>query len=176
MPIDDLMNDENQDEDEDDPNERRPQRLLDSRRQDDGELSDSDDEGDGRRDRISHRGRGQSSDSDSKLKYGINVGILASSSAPTHGAGPSGHTTAVRVLSSNAAADEEAGAGANGAPSGSEEARLEQLYETIAWPLGKTYGHPYDAFKLALTEPEKVFATLTPAPSAGAVSVVIGLS
>ena len=72
-----------------------------------------------------------------------------------------------------ATADEEAaGAGANGAPSGSEEARLEQLYETIAWPLGKTYGHPYDAFKLALTEPEKVFATLTPQPSAGAVSVL----
>lgn len=32
-----------------------------------------------------------------------------------------------------------------------EEERLEQLYEKIAWPLGKKYGHPYDAFKLALT-------------------------
>ena len=32
-----------------------------------------------------------------------------------------------------------------------EEARLEQLYEQIAWPLGRKYGHPYDAFKLALT-------------------------
>ena len=32
-----------------------------------------------------------------------------------------------------------------------EEERLEQLYEKIAWPLGKQYGHPYDAFKLALT-------------------------
>ena len=32
-----------------------------------------------------------------------------------------------------------------------EEERLEQLYDTIAWPLGKVYGHPYDAFKLALT-------------------------
>ena len=32
-----------------------------------------------------------------------------------------------------------------------EDERLEMLYETIAWPLGKTYGHPYDAFKLALT-------------------------
>lgn len=32
-----------------------------------------------------------------------------------------------------------------------EEERLEQLYEQIAWPLGKKYGHTYDAFKLALT-------------------------
>jgi translation initiation factor 2 subunit 1 len=32
-----------------------------------------------------------------------------------------------------------------------EDEKLEQLYETIAWPLGKKYGHPYDAFKLALT-------------------------
>ena len=42
-------------------------------------------------------------------------------------------------------ADENQGGGAN------EEARLEQLYEEIAWPLGRKYGHPYDAFKLALT-------------------------
>ena len=37
-------------------------------------------------------------------------------------------------------------------PTGSvgEEERLETLYEQIAWPLGKKYGHPYDAFKLAL--------------------------
>ncbi|TFK39354.1 eukaryotic translation initiation factor 2 alpha subunit-domain-containing protein [Crucibulum laeve] len=46
---------------------------------------------------------------------------------------------------------------------GNEDERLEQLYETIAWPLGKKYGHPYDAFKLALTEPETVFSSL-PAP------------
>jgi translation initiation factor 2 subunit 1 len=39
-----------------------------------------------------------------------------------------------------------------GGPTGSagEEERLETLYEQIAWPLGKKYGHPYDAFKLAL--------------------------
>ncbi|KAJ3485854.1 hypothetical protein NLI96_g4653 [Meripilus lineatus] len=41
-----------------------------------------------------------------------------------------------------------------------EEERLEQLYEKIAWPLGKKYGHPYDAFKLALTEQETVFSQL----------------
>ncbi|KAF9452528.1 hypothetical protein P691DRAFT_804266 [Macrolepiota fuliginosa MF-IS2] len=106
LPIDELMDDLNQDEDEDDPNDRRPQRLLDSRRQPAGELSDSEDEGDGRRDHTSHRGRGHSSDSDNKHKFGMGVGILASSSA-SHGAGPSGHTTVVRMLSSNVA-DEEA--------------------------------------------------------------------
>ena len=39
-----------------------------------------------------------------------------------------------------------------GGPTGSvgEEERLETLYEQIAWPLGKKYRHPYDAFKLAL--------------------------
>ena len=46
-----------------------------------------------------------------------------------------------------AAAAVEGGAGADA----NEEARLEQLYDQIAWPLGRKYGHPYDAFKLALT-------------------------
>ena len=32
-----------------------------------------------------------------------------------------------------------------------EDERLEKLYEIIAWPLGRQFGHPYDAFKLALT-------------------------
>jgi len=41
--------------------------------------------------------------------------------------------------------DHDVSGGAN------EEEKLEQLYEQIAWPLGKKYGHPYDAFKLALT-------------------------
>src|SRR5882762_7353273 len=40
---------------------------------------------------------------------------------------------------------EEAAGGAN------EEERLEKLYDAVGWPLGKTYGHTYDAFKLALT-------------------------
>ncbi|KAI0051378.1 eukaryotic translation initiation factor 2 subunit alpha [Auriscalpium vulgare] len=50
------------------------------------------------------------------------------------------------------------------APEGpSEEQRLEKLYEQVAWPLGRKYGNVYDAFKLALTEPEAVFANL-PSP------------
>ncbi|KAG6881789.1 hypothetical protein C0992_000203, partial [Termitomyces sp. T32_za158] len=44
MPIDDVLDDPNRDEDFEDMDERRPQRLMDSRRQADGELSDSDDE------------------------------------------------------------------------------------------------------------------------------------
>ncbi|KAI0785232.1 eukaryotic translation initiation factor 2 subunit alpha [Abortiporus biennis] len=58
---------------------------------------------------------------------------------------------------------DEAGAAAG---TSNEEERLEQLYEKIAWPLGKKYGHTYDAFKLALTEPDVVFSSLTePIPS-----------
>lgn len=34
---------------------------------------------------------------------------------------------------------------------------LEQLYQQIGWPLYQKYGHAYEAFKLALTEPDKVF-------------------
>ncbi|KAF8518370.1 eukaryotic translation initiation factor 2 subunit alpha [Hysterangium stoloniferum] len=41
-----------------------------------------------------------------------------------------------------------------------EEERLESLYDQIAWPLGRKYGHPHDAFKLALTEPDQIFGDL----------------
>ncbi|CAG8513612.1 14102_t:CDS:10 [Racocetra persica] len=34
---------------------------------------------------------------------------------------------------------------------------LEDLYKQIGWPLYKKYGHAYEAFKLAITEPEKIF-------------------
>ncbi|KAL1748368.1 eukaryotic translation initiation factor 2 alpha subunit-domain-containing protein [Schizophyllum fasciatum] len=44
--------------------------------------------------------------------------------------------------------------------SANEEEKLEMLYETIAWPLGRKFGHPYDAFKLALTEQDSVFSQL----------------
>ncbi|EJF65034.1 eukaryotic translation initiation factor 2 subunit alpha [Dichomitus squalens LYAD-421 SS1] len=56
--------------------------------------------------------------------------------------------------------------------SANEEARLEQLYDQIAWPLGRKYGHPYDAFKLALTEPDVVFQSL-PSPVQPAVLNVL---
>jgi translation initiation factor 2 subunit 1 len=44
--------------------------------------------------------------------------------------------------------DGDEGAGAGGV---NEEERLEKLYDAVGWPLGKKYGHTYDAFKLALT-------------------------
>ncbi|KAI9005633.1 eukaryotic translation initiation factor 2 alpha subunit-domain-containing protein [Hyaloraphidium curvatum] len=34
---------------------------------------------------------------------------------------------------------------------------LEDLYKSVGWPLYEKYGHAYDAFKLAITEPDKVF-------------------
>lgn len=39
---------------------------------------------------------------------------------------------------------------------------LETLYEAVGWPLYRKYGHAYDAFKLAITRPEEVFADITP--------------
>lgn len=60
-----------------------------------------------------------------------------------------------RAVRKSLQAHGEDGAAADGendiAGGANEEERLEQLYEQIAWPLGKKYGHPYDAFKLALT-------------------------
>jgi len=40
----------------------------------------------------------------------------------------------------------------------------ESLYEAIAWPLHKKYGHSYEAFKLSIQEPEAVFGDLTIEP------------
>ncbi|KDQ54753.1 hypothetical protein JAAARDRAFT_208983 [Jaapia argillacea MUCL 33604] len=101
MPIDEVVEDANADEDLIPPNERRPQRLLDSRRQADGELSDSDDEGEGgRRDHTSHReagsvnGNGTGSGRKFRGATGINLGSVNA----THGAGPSGHTTVPLVI------------------------------------------------------------------------------
>eukprot|EP01097_Dermamoeba_algensis_P005077 TRINITY_DN3239_c0_g1_i1.p1 TRINITY_DN3239_c0_g1~~TRINITY_DN3239_c0_g1_i1.p1 ORF type:complete len:355 (-),score=118.82 TRINITY_DN3239_c0_g1_i1:178-1242(-) len=37
---------------------------------------------------------------------------------------------------------------------------LEELYTKFGWPLYKKYGHAYDAFKLANTEPDKLFEGL----------------
>jgi histone deacetylase 1/2 len=69
-PMDDLMDDLNADEDMISQDERRPRRLLDSRRQADGELSDSDDEGEGGRRNHASEGSG--------IKFGIGVGIMSS--------------------------------------------------------------------------------------------------
>lgn len=55
----------------------------------------------------------------------------------------------------------------------SEEAALEQLYEQIAWPLSRTYGHAYDAFKLILTDAKAVLATLATQPSEDITQVLL---
>ena len=98
------MDDMNQDEDLIPSDSRRHRRLLDSRVQADGELSDSDDEGEGgRRDYANHKDRGRESRSRSSetesgemRRFGIGGGILgAGAASSTHGAGPSGHTTLI---------------------------------------------------------------------------------
>jgi translation initiation factor 2 subunit 1 len=37
---------------------------------------------------------------------------------------------------------------------------LEKLYEEIGWPLYKKFNHAYDAFRMSLEEPEKVFGDI----------------
>ena len=46
------------------------------------------------------------------------------------------------------------------APEASEK-KLEEMYEAVAWPLDKKFGHSYDAFKLAVSEPNVVFGGMT---------------
>ena len=85
MPVDEVVEDD-PDEDMADPNDRRPMRLLDARRQADGELSDSDDEGEGgRRDHASHKERDAVGSTGGRRAA---VGIM--STGTTHGVGPSG--------------------------------------------------------------------------------------
>ncbi|KAG7693596.1 hypothetical protein KL933_004637 [Ogataea haglerorum] len=38
---------------------------------------------------------------------------------------------------------------------------LEHLYETIAWPLSREYGHAFDAFRISITDPS-IFNKITP--------------
>lgn len=91
------MDDPSRDDDLIPPDVRRPQRLLDSMVQGDGELSDSEDEGEGgRRDHASHKSRERESPGTGP-KFGLGVGIL-NSVAATHGAGPSSHNTLPRAL------------------------------------------------------------------------------
>ncbi len=43
---------------------------------------------------------------------------------------------------------------------------LEALYRIVGWPLYRRFGHAYDAFKLALAEPERVWASFAAAGEA----------
>lgn len=107
IPIDSALDDPNRDEELISADERRPRRLLDSRRQADGNLSDSDDEGEGgRRNHARHRdhdstSRSSGNESGGGRKFGMGVGIMnTGQTTSSHlGAGPSGHTTVERILS-----------------------------------------------------------------------------
>ncbi len=83
--MDDIIEDD-PDEDMVDPNSRRPMRLLDSRRQAEGEFSDSDDEGEGGR--RNHASRKDIDSITPGRRFGGAVGIM--STGTTHGVGPSG--------------------------------------------------------------------------------------
>jgi translation initiation factor 2 subunit 1 len=41
------------------------------------------------------------------------------------------------------------------------DADLEDLYQNVAWPLYKKYGHAFEAFKLIVTDPDSVLSGLT---------------
>jgi translation initiation factor 2 subunit 1 len=56
-----------------------------------------------------------------------------------------------RKHAENEAAAAAVDGAAAAAEAAGEEARLEALYASIAWPLQKKYGHPYEAFKMAIT-------------------------
>lgn len=105
LPIDLTLEDPNQDEDMEDPDVRRPQRLLDSLIQNDGELSDSDDEGEGgRRNHARHRDR-DSVTSGVGRRFGVGVGIMGAALPGTANSGGSGgpsmHTTVPPIVIEN---------------------------------------------------------------------------
>jgi len=96
LPLDAAMDDPNQDEDTISPDKRRPMRLLDALVQPEGELSDSEDEGEGgRRDHKRHRDP-ESVTGGLGRRFGVGVGIMGAGSTVTAGSGsggPSVHTT-----------------------------------------------------------------------------------
>lgn len=80
------------------------------------------------------------------------VGADGVDKEPAPAAGPAEKENKRAARKARQAAQEEDGIVEHEIPGGAnEDEKLEQLYEQIAWPLGKKYGHPYDAFKLALT-------------------------
>ncbi|KAH8100507.1 histone deacetylase [Cristinia sonorae] len=98
VPLDAVMDDPNEDEELIPKDVRRPQRLLDARRQADGELSDSDDEGED--DRRNHHSNKSPDSVAHPTGRRAAVGIMSTGS--THGIGTSG-ATAVAATSSGAA-------------------------------------------------------------------------
>lgn len=153
-PLDAQMDDPNEDEDLIPPDVRRPRRLLDSRRQADGELSDSDDEGeDDRRNHQSHR------EPDVTRRFGTTTGIMQTGS--THGIGP---TITLPMSSSSIVASGAAGA-AEGMEIDEDDAPLAQTVrgnsKRPATPSGSA---------MAVDPPVAPVTDSAPAPAAAPVS------
>ncbi|KAH8120566.1 hypothetical protein DFH11DRAFT_1500452 [Phellopilus nigrolimitatus] len=97
LPIDEVLDDPNHDEDEVDPEVRRPQRLLDSLVQRDDELSDSEDEGEGgRKNHARHRDPDSVATPTGGRRFGVGVGIM--------GAAPPGAGSAAAAAAGGASA------------------------------------------------------------------------
>ncbi|KAF7339750.1 Histone deacetylase complex, catalytic component RPD3 [Mycena sanguinolenta] len=122
MPIDMALDDPGEETDLIPPDTRRHRRLLDSRRQADGELSDSDDEGEGgRTNHASHRDPDSTTRaSGNEAAGGRKFGIMASAST-AFPAGPSGHSTVARILSSGSVKMDVDDGGTDTPPSGNED-------------------------------------------------------
>lgn len=70
------------------------------------------------------------------------------------------HSILAHVAGKLSTGQTDAGSATTAVSEGSE-AKLKELYETVAWPLDKKFGHSYDAFKLAVSEPDAVFGGST---------------
>jgi hypothetical protein len=130
LPIDELMDDMNADEDLISPDERRPQRILDARRQAEGELSDSDDEGEGGR---RNHADEESGGGGSHLKFGIGVGIMSSGQRNIGGVGGGmGHSSNSGGLAGPSGLASGGGSG-RGPPSIMPKANTARITRNFQW-------------------------------------------
>ena len=147
LPIDDIMNDPNRDEDTIDPDERRSMRMLDSRIQRDDELSDSEDEGEGdRKDHANHRDPESVTISPSGMRRKLGVGIMGAAppgavaatatgtaTAGTGSGGPSAHSPVEKLVRRSDAETTGNGEDSQGA-SNNDEGEAMEVDETPTPP------------------------------------------
>jgi len=84
--------------------------------------------------------------------------------SPSSSSGPAPQIVPENETDEHEEEGEDTVGGTTGVGHGEGEEVLETLYENVAWPLGRKYGHPHDAFKIALTEPDEVFKELEVSP------------
>ena len=102
--------------------------------------------------------------------------------SPSSSSGPAPQIVPENETDEHEEEGEDTVGGTTGVGHGGGEEVLEMLYENVAWPLGRKYGHPHDAFKIALTyarviswhkyeltsskfsEPDEVFKDLEASP------------